>query len=206
MLTLNVNIDDAAARAGIAAVIRACEERTALNHAMAEAVKEQAVDHLNALNSRSLNTSFYGRAAQSAETKVNSDEAVIRFTHQGLALRYFGGRVVPKNVENLAIPTSAVPVVGQEGRQKPRQAGILAWIPNRKGTPGTTGYLVEGIEINKKKGGTRIIRKPGGQLMYVLRSWTDHNKDESVLPSIENFTSTAVTAAEEFLKELQVIS
>jgi hypothetical protein len=206
MLTLNVNIDDAAARAGIAAVIRACEERAALHEVIAEAVKEQAVDHLTVLNSRSPNTSFYSRAAQSAETEVTGDGATIRFTHRGLALRYFGGRVLPKNVENLAIPTSAVPLAGQEGRKGPREAGILAWIPNRKGTPGTTGYLVEGIEINKKKGGTRIIRKPGGQLMYVLRSWTDHNKDESVLPSIASFTSTAVKAAEGFLKEIEVIS
>jgi hypothetical protein len=203
MLRVLVNFEEGAAREGIAALIKLSANRAGLNNAMAQSVEAKTQDHLTALNSRSPASSFYARAADSSEVKAREDGATVIFTHRGLALRYYGGHVVPLAPrKNLALPTDNVPTT-REGRVAPRDAGILAWIPNRKGGP-TTGYLVEGIrrllKSGKNKGKEGIVKKEGGKLMYVLRSWTDHKPDPSVLPTIADFIKAAQDGALQHLE------
>lgn len=207
MLTIEVNIKDLGASAGIAALLRTCEHRTALHRAMAAGVEAEAQAHLRARNSRSPNTSFYGRAALSAqggtaaaEISANESGATLTFTHRGLALRYYGGRVLPKDAKHLALPTKAVPLAGTEGRMPPREMGILAFLPRKKGADaGTFGYLVEGIE---KPGRKRPVPKPGGKLFYVLRSWTDHKPDPTVLPTMADLIRAATAAGGAYVQDL----
>ena len=202
MLTLQVNVHDIGASAGIAAILRTCQQRTQLHLEMAQGVEREAMAHLLGLNTRSPNTSFYGRAARSTETAANESGATLSFTHRGIALRYYGGHVIPKNVKNLALPTKEVPLAGNEGRKAPREMGILAYLPAKKSAaPGTTGYLVEGMEVtNKKTGKTRKVPKPGGKLFYVLRSYTDHDPDPTVLPTLAALLAAATTAGNVFVQ------
>jgi hypothetical protein len=208
MIGLEIDIDAIAAQRGISDLIGLLDDRTELHQEMAQGVEALVTAHLLALNSRSPNTSFYGRAARSTAVEADGEGATVSVTHRGIALRYFGGRVVPvtPGITNLALPTEHVPVIGGERRQKPSEAGILAFIPNRGGPSVTTGYLVEGeektITRGKRKGGKRIVPKPGGNMMFVLRGWTDHAADESVLPTIVEMQAAAARAAEAVIETL----
>lgn len=211
MMTLRIDIQDAAARAGIARFMGAARDAMARNEAAAAGVENEVQEHLLGLNSRSPNTSFYGRAARSTETDAREDGATVSITARGLALRYYGGQVLPKlsissftgrPTKALALPTDAVPMAGSEGRMGPREVGILAFIPSKKA--GTVGVLVEGqnktITRGPNQGGTRVVPTPGGRLMFVLRSWTDHAPDPSVLPTHDDLTQAAASGLSEFLR------
>lgn len=206
MLRVEVNFKDDGARAGIAAVVRACNDKQGLHQAMAQGVELGVREHLTGLNSRSPNTNFYARAAKSTEVEADGAQGLVRITQRGMALRYYGGRVVPgksissftgKETKALAIPSKNVPLAGREGRKGPREMGLLAFLPSKK--PGTIGVLIEGAEKAKKKGGTRIVPKDGGRLMYVLRSWTDHKENPALLPTLSDLIATASNAAEDFI-------
>lgn len=196
---------------GIASYQAAFRDKTQLHREMAEGVKDSVSEHLRGLNSRSPNTSFYGRAARSTEvTEVTADgeRGLVSITHRGLALRYYGGRVLPVNVKNLAIPSDEVPLSPlNEGRIPPGKMGVLAYIPKRGlDVSATTGYLVEGEEVTikrgKRKGEKRIAPKPGGKLLYTLRAWTDHEADEGVLPATAVLLATARDAAYDYMESL----
>lgn len=185
----------------------AFRNKAQLHREMAQGVEAKVSDHLLALNSRSPNTSFYGRAARSTEVTADDRQGLVSITHRGLALRYYGGRVLPVNVKNLAIPSDEVPLAGNEGRKGPREMGVLAYIPKRGlDVSATTGYLVEGEEVTikrgKRKGQTRIAPKPGGELLYTLRAWTDHDADESVLPSLVAMQQAAKDAGLDYIDSL----
>lgn len=184
---------------------KALADLTGIHTSMAAAVEKEVADHLRGLNSRSPNTSFYGRASRSTEVTADGSEAVVSITQRGIALRYYGGRVLPKNVKNLAIPTEHVPLAGTEGRKAPREVGLLAYLPKRNlDVSATTGYLVEGeeklITRGPRKGKTRIVPKKGGKMMYVLRAWTDHNADASVLPALVNLQQAAAAAGRDYIE------
>ena len=197
MLSITVNLNAAGALHGIAAVALCMQHPKVLHENMAGAVEAQVQDHLMGLNSRSPHTSFYARAARSTEVEADDAGAMLRVTHRGIALRLFGGHVVPvtPGIKNLALPTEHVPVIGGEERAHPREMGILAFIPKR-GDDATTGFFVEGEEITGKRSGKkRIVPKPGGNLLYVLRRYTDHDPDASVLPTLVAMQQTAADAA-----------
>jgi hypothetical protein len=183
----------------------ALKDKTGLHKSMAQGVEAAVSDHLLGLNSRSPNTSFYGRAARSTQVTADDGQGLVSITHRGLALRYYGGRVLPVNVKNLAIPSDDVPLAGNEGRLRPKEMGVLAFIPKRgMDVSATTGYLVEGeektITRGKNKGGKRIVPKAGGKLLYTLRAWTDHNADESVIPSTAVLLASAKDAGEYYIE------
>ena len=205
MLRVDVNIQ--ADLPGVDAILRSLESRTELNQAMAEGVDLKVRTHLLDLNSRSPHTNFYARAAASTQVKADDAASTVTITHMGLALRYYGGHVVPvkPGITNLALPTANVPVLGGEERARPDEMGILAFIPNR-GTmdEGTTGVFVAGKMITnvqgKNKGRQRVVPvSPDSGILFVLRKWTDHNADESVLPSIMDMQAAASDAASNYI-------
>lgn len=208
MIHLEVNVRDSGASNGISALIRSCKDRTALHEAMAAGVEKNVSEHLLAKNSNSPNSDFYASASKSTEVKADEAGALVLITKRGMALRYYGGRVLPgktissftgKRTTSLAIPSDDVPMAGKEGRKGPREMGILAFIPSKKS--GTVGVLVEGELINRKRGGgQRVVPKDGGKLMYVLRSWTDHKEDKTLLPTLAGLLAAAKDAANDYLE------
>ena len=204
---LTVNLEAAGLLADLEHIQAALLDRAALHREMAAGVEAEVASHLLGLNSRSPNTSFYGRAARSTEVTSSEQFGLVRVTHRGLSLRYYGGRVEPVNVKNLALPSDDVPYAGQEGRRPPREMGVLAYIPKRGlAVSATTGYLVEGEEFTIKrgpnKGKTRIAPKKGGKLLYTLRAFTDHNPDPSVLPAEADLLTAARDAAETYIQTI----
>jgi hypothetical protein len=192
---------------GLASYQACMKDKTPLHLAMAQGVETSVRDHLRGLNSRSPDSGFYGKAAYNTQVTAEENQGLVRVDHVGLALRFYGGRVLPKSVKNLAIPTDDVPRIGSEGRKPPRDMGVLAYLPKRgMDVSATTGYLVEGEEVpitrGKNKGGKRIVPKKGGKLLYTLRAWTDHNADESVLPSLIKLQQAAKDAGEFYIESI----
>lgn len=215
MIRLRVNIEDVAEQSGIAAIKAALEDRASLHDAMAAGVEGTVRNHLQGLNSRSPNTNFYAQAAASVESHSDAAAATVSIPHRGMALRYYGGTVAAgasisshtgRPTKNLAIPTPNVPVRNSR-RLAPREAGLLAYIPNRSGGA-TTGYLVEGVEKTvtrgKNKGGTRIVAKVGGVMMFVLRTETTHQADAGVLPTTDELVHGAGQAAEDYVESFNL--
>jgi hypothetical protein len=205
MLKIQVKLEDEGARASLAMLTDVLEHRISLHENMAGAVEASVRDHLRGLNPRSPNTSFYARAARSTAVTADGYGAQVSITHRGMALRYHGGRVRMKD-KHLALPTANVPLVGGEERARPREMGVLAFL-NRKASAdaGTRGYLVEGVETTGKRSGKkRIVPKPGGKLLYVLRKWTDHEADPGVLPAVPELHRAARDAATAFLTALRL--
>lgn len=204
MMRVYVNITDLGARAGISRLRSRLENAVGIHEAIAEGVGEQTREHVRGLRTRSPNTNFYGRAAESLETNANDAEAIISIPQRGFRLRYYGGRVRPvrEGIKNLAIPTENVPVTNFV-RLSPRDVGPLAFIPRLNGPSITTGYLVEGVEKTitrgANKGRKRIVPKVGGKLMYVLRGFTDHEPDEAIIPTEEKLVEGARTAVRDYL-------
>lgn len=216
MITLKVKITDHGVREKLAGFQQALADKEVLHTAMAAGVETSVRAHLRSINSRSPNSDYYSKAARSVEVEADASHALVRVPRTGMALHYYGGQVLPgKSISSftgkptvaLAIPTDNVPRQGEENeRASPREMGILAFIlafiPARN-RPGSVGYLVEGeekqITRGPRKGGRRIVPKKGGQLLFVLRSWTDHDPDESVLPSLIALQTAARDGADKHI-------
>ena len=192
-MKVKVNITDGGLREALDRVRGNLQSAAELHQAMAHGVEESVRGHLLGLNTRSRHTGYYAKASRSVESKWSATEGLVIIPHRGVALRYYGGRVTMKD-RLLALPTDDVPVRGDE-RMRPGEMKDLAFVPNRKGGPSVTvGYLVEG-EVK----GKRTVPKRGGKLMYVLRGWTDHSPDPTVLPDQDALTAAAAEAAEDYL-------
>lgn len=202
MLSVDVKYEDSGAAAMLARLRSLPRERGELHQAMAAGLEGKVRSHLQGINTRSPHTGFYGKAARSVESSADSDAGLVRVPHRGAALRFYGGRVQMKD-RLLALPTKEVPVRGGE-RMRPGEMTDLAFVPNRKGGVSVTrGFLFEGERFTpqsgKHKGQARLRRKPGGKLLFVLRAWTDHEPDPTVLPGRDAMTAAARAAGEDWL-------
>lgn len=198
MLEVLVNITDSGAMAALERLRGDMEAKAELHEAMAQGTGELVRTHLQGLNSRSPNTQWWAKAADSVESSWDAERGMVRITRAGAALRYYGGRVEMKD-RFLALPTADVPVRGGE-RMRPGEMADLAFLPAKKGAAGgTRGYLLEGMQVPKKDGGTRTVPKPDGKLFFTLREFTDHPEDPSVLPELAELQAAAGNAALDYL-------
>lgn len=198
MVRVEVKFDDAGLTAALEKLQGDLVATTEIHQAMALGVGETVRGHFLELNSRSQHTGFYGKASRSVETLWDAAAGTVRIPHRGTALRYYGGRVNMKDL-HLALHTENVPVRGDE-RLRPGEIPDLAFLPrSKKASAGTFGYLVEGVEKQQKNGKTRLVPKPGGRLMFVLRDYTDHEEDPTVLPTQAELLAAATVAATDYL-------
>lgn len=217
MLRIQVNLEDAGARSGIAAVIRASQSSQALNASMAKAVAEGVKTHLREKNQRASPTSnFYSKAADSVEVTATADMAEVAIPHRGFPLRFYGGTVTGgasiseftgRQTRNQALPTENVPRNSNGDHVRPKEAGILAFIPNRLGDIHTSGFLVQGvmkaITRGPNKGKQRPVSKPGGKMMFILRRLTRHRANPTVLPTVANLLRLAGEGARKYIASFE---
>ena len=202
MLRLDVNVEDAAAMAMVRRAEAAGQDGEGLHLAMAMGVEALVKKHLRAKYvSRSPNTGFYGRMAEATAGTATKAEGTVTVGAgiRGAALRYFGGTVAAgKTISSitgrptrlLAIPTKDVPVSGST-RETPANMGMLKYLPSTKGG----GVLVEGEQVTGKRGKTRVERKPGGRLLFILKAYTKHDPDPGLLPDQAALEAAARAAA-----------
>lgn len=199
-LKFTVDFDDDRA-AEILADLRTRVGATAeLHEAMAMNVSDTVRKHIVATK-KSPNTGFWSRVAASVTHTFSESGAEVIIPERGAALRYYGGTVRQKaGGPLLTIPTKDVPV--QNGtRLAARDMGLLAFLPSRRAK--TRGVLVEGEPYlrtrGKNKGKPGVRPKPGGKLLYILRTETDHKADPTVLPSDQQIAEAARDGALDYV-------
>lgn len=199
MLQVEVKFDEAGARAMLERIRGKVSRRKELHQAMATGLEDEVRSYLGALGkTRSPNTGYFGKASRTVESTADGDRGTVRIPHRGMALRYYGGRVTMKD-RYLTLPTKHVPIRGNE-RLRAGEMKDLAYLPpGKKAAAGTAGYLVEGMPKTGPNGKTRIVPKPDGKLMFVLREFTDHQKDETVIPPHQKMLLAATAAGEDYL-------
>ena len=63
----------------------------------------------------------------------------------------------------------------------------------------TVGWLVAGMAKSNKTGTSRIVAKPGGSLLYALRTVTRHRADKMILPEKAKLSAAAAAAITGFI-------
>jgi hypothetical protein len=210
MLSYDINLDDAAARGSLGALIERVEDREGLHQAMGGAVAHQVREHIRTTK-KSPKTNWWGDAADSVTHRYDSSLAVVSVPQRGAALRLYGGTVSQKpGGPLLALPTDDVPVEDHT-RKAPREMGPLFFLPARRpARKGVVGVLLEGeltgksVQSGKNKGKPAKRQKEGGSLLYVLMTETNHDPDPTVLPSDDEIRAEAVKAGGEFLNTLRL--
>lgn len=192
MYSLSIQVEDKAT-----SLLRALDAGMAteeINALIGESGKQVVVNHLLDLASSrhraDARFDFYGEAA-AATTFVDSDAgAIISINKDGIAQRYFGGRIEPDDAARLAIPARSEAV-----GKRPKEFSNLQVVFFRE-----TMALVEressDIRITKdrrkgKQGQLRIERgqERGGVVMFWLVESVDQGPDTSVLPDPDDLLS-----------------
>ena len=211
-VTVAITLDTSKVIADLQAHAAAMKDRTGLHGSISTGVLVAVKDHLkdNYLQRDGPRGDFWADVIASSQAKSTAESATVSLTELGIGLRYRGGTVTPgKSISSftgeltraLAIPSSKVPVKG--GRQiRPGRAGVLAFIQSKRGGE-TVGYLVEGetktAKRGKNKGKPYVTAKPGGALLYTLRTITRHRGDKNILPTNQAIETTASKAARDFI-------
>ena len=198
MVKIEIAFDDADARDLLERLRSRLGETENLHDAMGTAVADTVRTHL--ATKKSPNTGFWSRVADSVTHEAGADRATVSIPATGAALRYYGGTVRQKpGGPLLTIPTDDVPV-RDNTRLAARDMGILAYLPSRRpATKGAAGVLVEGETYTTRKGTTRTRPKPGGKLLYILRTMTEHRPDPTVLPTDLALAESARDAALDYV-------
>lgn len=214
MLKLSINVEKAAVEASLDAITSGLADRAGLHASMATAVESEVKDHLTTKYvPRNKHGNFWERVRDSIEVRSDASGANVDLVETGIGLRYYGGDVTPgknpaasgpnkgKPTRALAVPSDSVPVVS--GRQlPPARMGLLAFL--RRVTGGeTVGFLVEGEEKTSKKGKKYITPKPGGDLLYTLRTITRHTGDKGIIPAESILMQAASMAARDWVDSFE---
>lgn len=214
-LAVNIKIDASAVVAELKNSEHAMRDKEGMHGSIAIASEKLVKDHITAkyLPRDGQRGDFWADVIESTQSTSDGNSANVVLSELGVSLRYFGGEVTPgKSISSytgeltkaLAIPSDKVPVSG--GRQiRPGRAGLLAFIQSARGGE-TVGFLVEGIAVARKRDGKRgkkgepyTIPKPGGSLLYTLRTITRHKGDKGILPSDDEIEDAAVKAILDFV-------
>ena len=212
-LAVSITLDASKVIADLKAHAAAMNDRKGLHGSISTGVLVAVKSHLrtNYLPRDGPRGDFWADVIASAQASHDATAATVSLTELGIGLRYYGGDVTPgKSISSftgeltrtLAVPSAAVPVKG--GRQvRPGRAGVLAFIHGKRGGE-TVGYLVEGVRKTAKKGKNKgkpyIIPKPGGALLYTLRTITRHKGDTKILPTEQVIFSAAMKATQDFIR------
>jgi hypothetical protein len=182
-------------------ILKSVQPGGALGKVLGRAAANELRKHFRELNSKRPNklggkrSNFYSRVAESVQNpQAVAGGITVAISHPHIAQRLYGGPITPRKRKALAIPAHAS-AYGVYARIYP---GTLAFIPLRRGQ--TKGVLVEGqertITRGKNKGGKRIVPKPGGAIIYVLRGAVTQRADPSVLPTTARMVAALTRAAQ----------
>jgi hypothetical protein len=157
-------------------------ESQTLNQAGVRALAETTREHLrdldrsrpNALGGKRQN--FYGAAAESIAEKADKRGGEIRITHQGFALRLYGGTVKPVKAKALAIPAMAK-AYGLSPREPEVPELHARYFAARK----AIGGLFDAT----------------GAVWFWLLPQTDHRPDPTLLPEPEALQTAAAEAMQD---------
>ena len=186
MLTIDTRqIDDL--QAALRRLSRDISART-INQAGVRGMAELTRAHLRTLDATRPNKlggrrqNFYGKAAQSIAERASARGGEIRITHQGFALRLYGGVVRPVKAKALAIPAMAA-AYGLSPRE-----------------PEVPKLHARYFRARKAVGGLFDAR---GRVWYWLLPETRHAPDPSLLPDNADLQDAARAAMQDAIDALR---
>lgn len=158
---------------------RALKDKAGLNQATSFSVARLVREHFRAIGKKQTNkfsrpSTFWSRMINSVRPVFSNKSAVVE-TNRAIALRYFGGIVRPTGSKRfLTIPVNP----NAYNRKAADFPGMFVF---RYGGDGPKGRAY--LAIQEKSGGVGPGKKDKLTLMYLLKSFTKHKADESVLPN-----------------------
>lgn len=194
MIDISVNLDERGLRGFVRSLQWALQGPEA-SEVVGEACADLTRDHLRGLSARrhrsGLPHSFYARAADAVVSEPVRNGAAVTISHEGLALRYYGGTVRPSGRVSLVtgrpITRLAIPKKGSGAEGK---------------TPGDYKDL---FVIASRRSGKAVLagRKPGGKvgILFALVKSTRHTADKGVMPADADYERAASDALDELLTE-----
>src|SRR5438477_8204094 len=178
-MSLTITVTDKATPR-IKALIDAFGDRTEAHRALGEVAATVIQKHFGQLDSeRDRYSRFYEEAAKGTLLgQVDDAGASVEVHKLGIAQRFFGGPIEPKNVQFLTIP-AAEESFGKtvETVEQDVQLGV------RYGAGGVPRALVELVqETSEKTGRPFKSPRPGGKVLFWLVKHVDQEPDPTVLP------------------------
>ncbi len=157
-------------------------------------------DHLHGLDAvrhRShVRLHFYAAAARATNYRVLPDGAVVSINHIGIAQRYFGGEIRPRNSKYLTIPARDE----AEGRRA-RDFNNLEPVFGRNGIYALAERSA--TRLKRVKGRFQAGGETGGGIMFWLVKSVTQKPDSSVLPKMSELVETVVADAEKYIDTIQ---
>lgn len=158
-----------------------------VNDVAGRAAANKMRDHLNEVDSRRPNalggsrSHFWAQAAESITHKATRSRAEINVTHQGFALQYYGGTVKPVKAKALAIPA---------------RAEAYGFSPREPEIPELDIFFFKGKKAfaGLKDGENRV--------WFWLTKETEHEGDDSLLPTHDELAEAAREGIEDYLDAL----
>lgn len=185
--------------------VRRPEIRKVMGAGIADALRDHfaSLDNARANQMGGKRTHFYGQVRNAVQQPelVGGDGIKVAINHVGIAQRYFGGTIKPREKQWLAIPARAEAYGNRPGRFNDLhfvffRRGLAALVQNEQTS---LGGRVRGsvTPTGRRKGQTT-----GGGVFYWLKKEVTQKKDSSVLPSEETLTQAALTEGEAHIKTL----
>ena len=175
--------------------------RAEAHRAVGEAAASVIAKHFGQLDSeRDRYSRFYEEAAKGTLLgQVDDAGASVEIHKLGVAQRYFGGPIEPKNVQFLTIP-AAEESFGKtvETVEQDVQLGV------RYGAGGVPRALVELVqETSEKTGRPFKSPRPGGKVLFWLVKHVDQEPDPTVLPEPDEIRTAVVDALSLYMTDTQ---
>jgi hypothetical protein len=188
------------------AVSEGLSDRTRLNHAAAEGAvvpikrnfRKLAQTNHNKLGAPS--SGFWQRMQQGTYTDADSTAGYIGMPRE-VALRYFGGTVVPKVAANLALPART-----EAYNKSPRDFTDLRLVVfGAGGAMALVQTNQQAISYRKTKKGVKVVKGAvkGGLVFYWLAKSATIDPDPTVLPDEATLTGAANNSVSDYVDLLK---
>ena len=169
------------------------------------ACRDLTMRHLMELNARRHRGNSYGYYEQAASKVSYTSEpgaVMVSVKHQGLAQRYYGGRIDPVNKNCLAFPVGDSPA-SSAGHTNELSGGsdlrAIFFKPKVTAHSEIFGALVAnsdrvavGVVSGKGKnaGKTKYATTQTGNILFLLARWVNQDADSTVMPSSKLYLET----------------
>lgn len=168
-------------------------KQPAIRKVMGRAIANRVRKHFTRLDGERPNklggarTHFYAQARRSVQQPqlVGGDGIQVSINHVGIAQRYFGGEITPKNAKWLTLP-----VHPEAYGHRAREFGDLEFVPIDEGR---RAMLVRPNEASPNG---------IGEVFYLLVKRVTQRPDPSVMPTNAELRDDALTAGDNYLQTL----
>jgi hypothetical protein len=164
-------------------------QRPEVRMVAARGARNKLQDHFQDLQTHRRNKrgwrrqNFWGQVRRSVQAPTPAGDLVlISINHVGIAQRYFGGEIRPRNVDHLTLPAQEKAYGKRAGEFDNLEFGLA---PDPERNMQLRPALIESraTEIRRTKKGYKAVRSRIGGVMYWLTRRVVQQEDPTVLPT-----------------------